>query len=67
MVYNPSAMARAIAYKCKTPDCGTWLKMQVVPDDLVLKIGDPLRITCPVCKQGYDYSPAEKELVKTTD
>jgi hypothetical protein len=63
-------MSRAIAYKCKTPGCDSWLKMRDVPDDTLrrvtvpLHLGDPRKITCPACKQEHEYLPSEEELVK---
>jgi hypothetical protein len=41
-----------------------------VPDDtggrvtVLLEIGDPVKITCPDCKQEHEYLPSDKKLVR---
>lgn len=63
-------MPRTIAYKCKTPGCEAWFPMRDVPDDtarmsvVVLYLGDPVKITCPDCKQEHEYLATDKKLVQ---
>jgi hypothetical protein len=60
---------RAIVFKCKTPGCAAFLHKRNVPDDterrvtVLLHIGEPVKITCPDCKQEHEYLPADKQLV----
>ncbi len=62
---------RAIVFKCKTPGCTALLQKEGdVPDDtdrrvtVLLHIGDPLKITCPDCRQEHEYLPSDKQLVQ---
>ena len=61
-------MSRLIAYKCKTPGCGVIIQMAEVPDDtnrsihIMLRVSDPVRLTCPDCKQEHEYTPEDKEM-----
>jgi hypothetical protein len=65
-------MPRQIMYKCKTPGCDAWLRRGDVPDNtqrsisVVLRIGPPVKITCPDCRREHEYSPSEKKTVELT-
>jgi hypothetical protein len=64
-------MSRVIAYKCKTPGCDAILQVaEVLPDDtnrsihIMLRVGDPVLITDPDCKQEHEYTPEDKQMVQ---
>ena len=63
-------MSQLIAYKCKTPGCDVILQVAEVPDDtnrsipIMLRVGDPVRITCPDCRQEHVYAPEYKQMVQ---
>ncbi len=63
-------MSRAIVFKCKTLGCRAFLWTRNVPDDterqvtVLLHIGDPVKITCPDCRQEHEYLPSDRELAK---
>ncbi len=63
-------MSRVIAYKCKTPGCEAILKVGDVPDNthrsihIMLRVGDPVLITCPDCNQEHEYTPEDKQMVQ---
>lgn len=63
-------MAAYIAYKCKTENCGTWLKRQKLPDDTERTITVVLetrpineRIQCPECRQEHKYTEADGQKI----
>jgi hypothetical protein len=63
-------MLRLIAYKCKTPGCEAILQVAEVPDDtnssihLMMRVGDPVLITCPDCMRQHEYTPKDKQMVQ---
>lgn len=67
-------MSQAVAVKCKTQDCGTWLKLGEVPDNrlrshvVLLRFNEEeFKATCPKCKKEHVYSAADEGLYNESD
>ena len=59
-----------VGFQCKTPGCPARLTIQEIPEDtdraiyFPISVGapDPLELTCPDCKQAYDYYFSERQI-----
>ena len=62
---------KAIVYECKTPGCGTLLKMRDLPEDTfstmhfpIVLGNDPIRLLCPDCGRQHEYPPDEYKIAE---
>jgi len=63
-------VATVIAFKCKTPGCNAWLKLNDSAVGAATDMSNPssrdqsIRIACWRCKEGYEYFPGDKRMVE---